>query len=112
MATYSSILARKISLTEPGELLSMESQGVGHDWICTQSTHNPTTMRKTMKDMYILQGGFHDTFRTIYLEHLETKKAETIKILEERICSKLFGDDFFISDSQSKKSRNTQVGLY
>ena len=31
MATYSSILARKISLTEPGELLSMESQGVGHD---------------------------------------------------------------------------------
>ena len=95
---------------EPGGLLSMGSQGVGHDWICMQSTHNPTTMRMTMKDMYILQGGFHDTFRTIFLEHLE--KAEAIKILEERICSKLFGDDFFVSDSQSKKSRDTQAGLY
>ena len=32
MATYSSILARKISWTEePGGLLSMGSQGVGHD---------------------------------------------------------------------------------
>ena len=63
-----------------------------------------------MKDMYILQGGFHDTFRTIFLEHLE--KAEAIKILEERICSELFGDEFLVSDSQSKKSRNTQAGLY
>ena len=65
-----------------------------------------------MKDIYIVQGGFHDTFRTIFLEHLEMKKAETIKILEERIGSKLFGDAFFISDTQSNKSRNKQVRLY
>ena len=77
-----------------------------------KSTHNPTTMRETMKDTYILQGGFHDIFRTIFLEHLETRKAEAIKILEERIGSTLFGDDFFISDTQSDKSRKTQVGLY
>ena len=32
MATYSSIVARKMSWTEePGGLLSMGSQGVGHD---------------------------------------------------------------------------------
>ena len=47
-------------------------------------------MMKTMKDMHILQGRFHDTFRTIFLEHLEIKEAEIIKLLAENIGSKLF----------------------
>ena len=43
MATYSSILARKIPWTEePGRLQSMESQRVGHNLATKQQQQNTT----------------------------------------------------------------------
>ena len=44
MATYSSILARKIPWTEePGGLQSMGSQRVGHDLVTNTTTTTTTT---------------------------------------------------------------------
>ena len=49
MATHSSILAWKISWTEePGGLLSMGSQRVGHDSVTKCSTQHRTTRRLTI----------------------------------------------------------------
>lgn len=47
-----------------------------------------------------------DTFRTIFLEHLKVKEADTIKLLEENIDGKFLdiglGDDFLMWHQKQK----------
>ena len=64
MATHSSILAWRIPQTkEPGELQSMGSQRVGHDWVINTSKYPRTVMVKT--DISPLYSGAESEIQTI-----------------------------------------------
>ena len=56
MATHSSILAWRIPwIEEPGELQSMESQRVGHDWAANITTHRSKVCNQHLINRYMWQ---------------------------------------------------------
>ena len=69
MATHSSVLAWRIPWTEePGELQSIESQRIGHDWVTNTHTHTHTHTHTYLQDLIMC---------SIFQTHLITETLST-----------------------------------
>ena len=84
MATHSSILAWRIPRTEePGKLLSMGSQRVGHDWATNTHTHTHTYTPRSIIITHFCRTTRSYIFYIMYLFFFMLSQKEKKKEKEE-----------------------------